>query len=203
GGSSRAASDGHDHVSAVGGPAISIGDDAFELGKLHVYDTPVPGVHGLERDDLTQLHRLFAKAARHGGQVVVSAAAVAFCIDQDVAALLTWTVDDSVRQELERLEDLPLLTDDAARVLPEDLHDDLVRVLLGGPTQAHLAIHVHVLDDVLDELEGPAAALVWRGVLLAAPPTRTSLFGCRLPGVPWWVRVLGSSVLGRVLLVLL
>jgi cupin 2 domain-containing protein len=47
-----------------------------------------------------------------------------------VAAVLARTVDHPMGQKLQGLEYLALLTDDAARVLPDDLHEELIEVLV-------------------------------------------------------------------------
>src|SRR6478736_8653030 len=142
--------------------AFALGDDTFELGQGHVNHAAVPGVHRFEGDDLAELEGFLAELAGHRRQVVVAAAAVAFGVDQDVPLLVTGPVDHAVGQELQRLQNLALLADDARGILANDLDADLVGAVLFGAGQDDLALDFHVFDDVGDELQRECSSFVGR-----------------------------------------
>src|SRR5450432_1187035 len=148
---------------------VAAGDDAFELGEGQVHHAPVARVHRLEGDDFTLFHGLAAEPLSHGRERVVTAAAVALGIHEDVAPIEARAIDDPVRQELQRLQHLALLADDTPRVAAGDLDVDLVvRVALLRAAQVHGALHLHLADHVIHELQRDDRALVRRHVVVLA-----------------------------------
>jgi hypothetical protein len=140
--------------------AFTFGDDAAELNEGHVHHATIARVHGLKGNDLAQFKSLLAQLACHLGQVGVAAASVALRVDEDVTFFFARSIHHAMSQELQCLQNLPLLADDATRVWPYDLDADLVGTVCARPMQLDFAIDLHVFNHMGDELKGEGALFV-------------------------------------------
>src|SRR4051812_20037074 len=103
------ATDGNNLDATIVSLALALGHHTLELGEGQVNHATVAGAHRLERDDLPVAHGLLAEAARHAGQRIFTAAAVAVGVHADVTALDARPVHGAVHDELQRGEHLALL----------------------------------------------------------------------------------------------
>jgi ferredoxin len=137
-------------------------------------DAPVSGIHGLERDDLTLFDRLLPEALCHRCERCLASEPVAFRIHHDVSPILTWSIDRSMSEELQRGKDLPPLADDAARIAAIDFDDDFRQLPFDfdftRPTEPGTAVHAHLLKkrgNKVKRFVGAFIAFVLRSLIVA------------------------------------
>jgi hypothetical protein len=112
--------------------------------------TSFPRRHGIDRDHLTRSDRLLSKTIRHGNERLVAPVFVPFDVEHYMSTPLRESVDDLVDKELEGVEGLPLLADDATSVWTGDLDRD---ALVFGDVD-DLTIEAHPLEQSGDDLDG-------------------------------------------------
>ena len=147
--------------------AMTLGAHIGDLLERHVHDAAIASAHRVEGDDLALRGDATRELARHLGELVFVTSTVALGVDGDVLARLAGLVGDSRRQVLDGLEDHAALADHAARVRTLDLEADLVgRTLAVVRRERDLGIHVHLLEEHVDEVERALGLRIERPVII-------------------------------------
>ncbi len=121
---------------------------AVELREREVDDATVPSGHRLERDDLALVDGALGLTESERLEVRVVPVAVVSRVHDDVPSPVRVTVEDFVQQELERVERLPLLADDAPGVFAGHVEHDALVVL----ADVHVGVELHQLEHLVEEL---------------------------------------------------